>query len=154
MSMHLTDPSCATCHNLIDPIGYGLEKFDAIGGRREKMKLTFGGGFRNRGPAPKSIELDLDTSGAIAGIPDSKFVSPRELGTLLARTPQCQECVVKQYFRYIAGRLETPADRPMISKVTADFRRSQFHFQELIGSLVLAREFPPQGGPVHVAGNH
>jgi hypothetical protein len=42
----------------------------------------------------------------------------------------------------------------MISKVTADFRRSQFHFQELIGSLVLAREFPPQGGPVHVAGNH
>lgn len=154
MSMHLTDPSCATCHNLIDPIGYGLEKFDAIGGRRDKMKLTFGGGFRGRGPAPKSVELDLDTSGAVAGIPDSKFVSPRELGALLARTSQCQECVVKQYFRYTAGRLETPADRPLINQVTADFRRSQFHFQELIGSLVLAREFPPQGGSVHVAGNH
>jgi hypothetical protein len=153
MSAHLTDPSCATCHNLIDPIGYGLEKFDAIGGRRDKMKLTFGGGFRNRGAPAKTIELDLDTKGTVAGIQDSAFTSPRELGIVLARTPQCQECVVKQYFRYIAGRMETPADRPVLTKVVADFRKSEFHFQELMSSVVLAREFPPQGA-VHVASNH
>ena len=32
---------CAGCHNLIHPIGFGLEKFDAIGMRREKQKLLF-----------------------------------------------------------------------------------------------------------------
>jgi hypothetical protein len=155
MSMHLTDPSCATCHNLIDPIGYGFEKFDAIGGRRDKMKLTFGGGFRNRaGPPAKTIELDLDTTGLVAGIQNSKFASPRELGKVMAASPECQECVVKQYFRYLAGRMETPADRPVIAKVSADFRNSQFRFKELMVSLVRAREFPQRGEIVHAASNH
>src|SRR6185503_2048882 len=37
MSEHATNPSCATCHNLIDPIGFGLERFDAIGSKRDKF---------------------------------------------------------------------------------------------------------------------
>ncbi|HMB29584.1 MAG TPA: DUF1592 domain-containing protein, partial [Blastocatellia bacterium] len=41
MREHVTNPSCSTCHNLIDPIGFGLEKFDAIGARRNKFKLLF-----------------------------------------------------------------------------------------------------------------
>jgi hypothetical protein len=40
----------------------------------------------------------------------------RQLGAVLAKSPQCQECVVKQYFRYTAGRMETPADQPADSK--------------------------------------
>ena len=55
---------------------------------------------------------------------------------MLAKSPQCQECVVKQYFRYTAGRMETPADRPLIRKVAEDFRKSHFEFKELIISLV------------------
>ena len=51
---------------------------------------------------------------------------------MLAKSPQCQECMVKQYFRYIAGRLETPADRPLIRKLLDDFQNSQFRFKELI----------------------
>ena len=46
MSEHATNPSCATCHKLIDPIGFGLERFDAVGARREKFKLQF---FSGRG---------------------------------------------------------------------------------------------------------
>jgi len=61
MRVHLSDASCATCHHLIDPIGHGFEKFDAVGARREKMTLSFGGGMRNRGAPAKTIELDLDT---------------------------------------------------------------------------------------------
>jgi hypothetical protein len=153
LAAHLTNPSCATCHNLIDPIGYGFEKFDAIGTRREKARLIFGGGFRSKTPA-KTLELDLDTSGWVAGLAGSKFASPRELGAVLARTPQCQECIVKQYFRYTAGRLESPGDRPVLRKVFEDFRGSQFQFRELIISLVRWREFPPEGGDIHVADNH
>ncbi|MDQ6699286.1 MAG: DUF1592 domain-containing protein, partial [Acidobacteriota bacterium] len=41
MSEHASNPSCAACHKLVDPIGFGLEKFDAVGARREKLSLTF-----------------------------------------------------------------------------------------------------------------
>jgi len=139
---HTTNPSCATCHNLIDPIGFAFERFDAIGARRDKFKLQF---FvtdedDNRRTA-KTVELPLDTGGHVAGIPDSKFSFPRELGAVLARSPQCQECLVKQYFRYTVGRMETPADRSLIRQVFDDFKKSQFRFKELMISLVRSREF-------------
>ena len=114
MAEHATNKACAGCHNLIDPIGFGFEKFDAIGQRRDKLKLTFGESFgESKGPRPKlsTVELDLDTKGQVAGIPNSSFASPRELGAVLAASPQCQECIVKQYFRYVAGRTRN-ARRP------------------------------------------
>jgi hypothetical protein len=142
MREHVTNPSCATCHNLIDPIGFGFEKFDAIGARRNQFKLMFFGNDEEGGRrTPKTLELDVDTTGYVAGIPDSKFTSPRELGAVLARSPQCQECMVKQYFRYTAGRIETPADRTLIRQVFDDFKKSQFRFKELMISLVRSREF-------------
>ena len=73
---------------------------------------------------------------------------------MLAKSAQCQECVAKQYFRYTTGRVETPADRPVIRKMVEDFRGSQFKFKELIISLVRLREFPNTGGTVHVASNN
>jgi hypothetical protein len=158
MSEHATNPSCATCHKLIDPIGFGLEKFDAVGARREKFTLQFikgrGEGGGGRRTPPKTIDLDIDGKGFVTGIADSQFSSPAELGAVLAKSQQCQECVVKQYFRYIAGRTETPADRPVIRKLLDDFRSSQFRFKEFIVSLMLVREFPNPGGTVHVASDH
>ena len=62
--------------------------------------------------------------------------------------------MVKQYFRYTAGRLETAADRPAIRRILEDFQKSQFHFKELIVSLVRLREFPNSERTVHVAGDH
>jgi hypothetical protein len=150
MASHTTERMCAGCHTLIDPIGFGFEKFDAIGQRRDKLKITFGQTFGEgkRGQPQKvsTVELDLDTKGQVAGIPNSAFASPKELGAVLAASPQCQECVVKQYFRYISGRTETPADRPLIRSVFEDFRKSDFKFKEMIISMVRAREFPAQGG--------
>jgi hypothetical protein len=157
MSEHATNPSCATCHNLIDPIGFGFEKFDAIGARREKLRLLFGGGRRGGGGGrteTKTVELDIDSTGYVAGLASSTFTSPLALGQVMAESPQCQECIVKQYFRYISARVETPADRPVIAKVLADFRKSQFRFKELIVSLIRSREFPNAGEAVHVASHH
>ena len=146
MREHVTNPSCSTCHNLIDPIGFGFEKFDAMGARREKFKLLFFGEDEEgeRRAKPKTLELEINTAGFVAGIPDSNFSSPRELGAVLARSPQCQECLVKQYFRYTSGRMETQADRPLIRQVSEDFRKSQFRFKELIISLVRSRELSDQ----------
>jgi hypothetical protein len=155
MSEHVNNPSCATCHQLIDPIGFGLEKFDAVGKRRDKFTLQF---FRGRGEErqrlSKSVDLDIDASGFVAGIPDSTFRSPAELGSVLAKSSLCQECMVKQYFRYTMGRRETAGDRPAIRKLSDEFQRSDFHFKELIVSLARLREFPNSEGAAHVASNH
>lgn len=151
MAAHATDKACAGCHTLIDPIGNGFEKFDAIGQRRDRLKLTFGASSgESKTPRPKvaTVELDLDTKGHVAGIPDSGFTSPKELGAVLAASPQCQECIVKQYFRYVTGRTETPADRPALRRVFEDFRNSRFRFKELIVSLMR------EGGQGNVASNH
>ena len=152
LSEHVTNPGCASCHSLIDPIGFGLEKFDAVGTRRDKF--TFSGGRPRQGgeKGSKAWELDIDAGGFVAGVPNSQFSSPAQLGAVLARSAQCQECIAKQYFRYTAGRTETAADRPVIRKMTEDFRRSQFRFKELILSLMLSRENP--GGTVHAVRHH
>jgi hypothetical protein len=155
MAEHATNPSCATCHNLIDPIGFGLERFDAIGAKREKFTLLFPGPrVEGRRAPPKSLQLEIDPSGYVAGIADSQFSSPAQLGAVLAKSPQCHECLVKQYFRYTSGRMETPADRPLIRKVLDEFRDSHFSFKQLIVSLVRLREFPDAGGDAHVASHH
>jgi len=138
LAVHLSSPACASCHTLIDPIGFGFEKFDAIGGRRELAKLMFAQRKSNEGP--KTVELPLDTTGYVAGLQGSaNFSSPRELGEILAKSSVCQECIVKQLFRFTAGRLETPADRPVIQALSARFRESQFRFKELMLSLVVSR---------------
>ncbi|PYV90075.1 MAG: hypothetical protein DMG05_11600, partial [Acidobacteria bacterium] len=158
LAAHTNNTMCAGCHNLIDPIGLGLEKFDAIGMRREKHKLLFYPVLESmvaaRTAKPKIVELDLDTSGVVTGLKDSQFTSPRQLGQLLAGTSQCQECIVKQVFRYMAGRLDTPADRPLLNRALQDFQDSGFRFKELLVALTKTRELVPARREVHVASNH
>ena len=161
MSEHTTNASCATCHKLMDAVGFGLEKFDAVGARREQMVLEFrkkkdeDEDEDGKHPIPKRIiTLPLNTNAYVAGIPNSDFSSPQQLGAVLANSPACQECIVKQYFRFQAGRSETAADRPLIQFVTDDFRNSGFRFKELILSLVLGREFPQEKPRLDVANNH
>jgi len=163
MVEHATNPMCANCHKLMDSIGFGMEKFDATGARRDEITLEFhapGGGEGKPGRVTRKIVLKIDTSGTVAGIPNSQFNSPAELGAILAKSAQCQECVVRQYFRYTAGRTDTEADRPLILKVTDAFRKSQFKFQEMIVALTVMREFPQKvesqagKGVKRVASNH
>jgi hypothetical protein len=149
MSEHATNPSCATCHRLMDGVGFGLEKFDAIGARRDQLVLEFHTKSKDDDeeeghghPPDKIVTLPLDTRAFVAGIPNSEFSSPMQLGAVLAGSTLCQECIVRQYFRYQAGRTDTPADRPLLNAVTENFRSSGFHFKELILSLVVLREFP------------
>jgi hypothetical protein len=161
MSEHTTNASCATCHKLMDAVGFGLEKFDAVGARREQMVLEFrkksyeDDDEDGKHPVEKRIiTLPLNTNAYVAGIPNSEFSSPQQLGAVLAKSSQCQECVVKQYFRFQAGRSDTAADRPLIRSVTDEFRDSGFRFKEVILSLVLFREFPQEKQRLDVANNH
>jgi hypothetical protein len=143
LAVHLNNESCASCHALIDPIGFGFEKFDAVGQRREKQSITFRPARGEEEGERTTVQLELDTSGHVAGLRDSEFSSISGLGKILSDSAQCQECVVKQLFRYAAGRHETAADRVAIRKAFEDFRRSGFLFQELLVSLSRWVIFPP-----------
>ncbi len=147
LDMHLNSEACANCHRLIDPIGLGFEQYDAIGVFQDKMQLQFGSrrGGDNQGRQPTTISLDLDTTGYIQGIENSEFRTPKELGRLLAASPACQKCIVKQLFRYATGRQETPADQPALDALLVKFRDSGFHFRELVVALVTSDLFLQRG---------
>lgn len=132
LKVHRANPSCSGCHSMMDTIGFGLEKFDAIGQRRDKQEIIFYSDHMKKGEKPVRVSLDLDARGTVLGIPNSDFASPRELGKILSGSPQCQECVVRQLFRYAFGRKETGDDRPTIQKGVEVFRGSQFRFKELM----------------------
>ncbi|MEQ1824855.1 MAG: DUF1592 domain-containing protein [Pirellula sp.] len=136
LDLHLNSEACAGCHRLIDPIGLGLEQYDAIGRYQAKMQLRFGG--RDN---PNTKELELDTTAQIQGIMDSMFSSPRELGKLLASNETCQRCIVKQFFRYAFGREETMADQAILEEVFIRFRDSGFRFRELVLAIVTSKLF-------------
>ena len=146
--MHTTNESCNSCHKLIDPIGFGFEKFDTTGRRREKQAVTLSPTRQQRsnGAKPETHELDIDTQGRIAGIPNSEFSSAKEVSRILAESPTCHKCVAKQLFRYAFGRHETSADAPTIERAYAVFRDSRFRFQELIIALVTSDAFLSVGG--------
>ncbi len=139
-STHVRTPPAAWCHRLMDPIGFGLESFDAIGRQRQHETILIESPTGNR-KDEKKIDLDLDTRGEIAGIPASVFTDSRQLGGILAQSPVCQECMVRQIFRYAYGRLETSSDEETIHRLFARFRDSGFHFKDLLIALVQSSEF-------------
>ena len=94
----------------------------------------------------KKIDLDLDTNGEVAGIPDSSFSDAKQLGAILAQSRVCQECIVRQIFRYAFGRMETSADEATIHQLFAAFRDSGFHFKDFWLASVKAPQFTARFG--------
>ena len=140
LAAHVENAACASCHKLMDPIGFGLENFDGIGRWRDKELILIVAAENNRTP-PKRFELPLETGGEIAGIPKSQFSDARQLGVILSESPVCQECIVRQLFRYAYGRPEAAADQETIRELFVAFRDSGFRFKELLIGLVRSPEF-------------
>jgi hypothetical protein len=141
MQAHVDNPTCASCHRLMDPIGFGLENYDAVGRWRDKEAIEFESSGSKGKAVSKTIELPIDGKGEIAGLANSAFSEPKAIGRLLAESRACQECVVKQLFRYAFGRLETAADRETVRTTFAAFRESRFTFKELLVALVRSPQF-------------
>src|SRR5207253_9405927 len=95
----------------------------------------------NRPRDAKEFELPLDTTAHIQGIPDSQFSTVKELGAILANDTTCQRCMVKQIFRYAAGRHETESDQSQLDELFAVFQKSGFRFRELLLALVTSPAF-------------
>jgi hypothetical protein len=145
LSLHLTNPNCANCHRLVDPIGFGLERYDAIGQFREtqfvEIRPTVDEQRTKRKTKPTEYHIPIDTTAYIQGIENSEFSTPREAGELLANDPVCRRCTVKQLFRYALGRHETEQDQAAIDQAFQQFEDSQFDFRELIIAIAVSQPF-------------
>jgi hypothetical protein len=142
---HLSNQVCASCHALVDPIGFGFERFDAIGRYREKENIIIypmaDQMVKRTKLKPTEYRLEIQAEGQVRGIANSTFRAPRELAAILAKEEACQKCAVKQLFRYATGRLEEPEDRRVIDGVLERFRASGFKFRELILGLATSEVF-------------
>jgi Protein of unknown function (DUF1588)/Protein of unknown function (DUF1592)/Protein of unknown function (DUF1595)/Protein of unknown function (DUF1585)/Protein of unknown function (DUF1587) len=123
---HRTDPTCAGCHQLLDPIGVGFENYDAIGRYRSDEN-----------------GLPIDATGELvsAGTSSGTFSGAVELAKKLATSPEVRTCVQKQWFRFSLGRFEGPEDACTLQSLAADFEASDFDVKTLLLSLVTSDAF-------------
>lgn len=133
-AQHSEDPSCSGCHELMDPIGFGFEHYDAIGRHR-----TTDSGF------------PVDASGEIFATDhtNAKFDGVRELSTLLAASPDVRACVAEQWFRFAIGRGQSKEDECALSEVEQAFADTGGDIRELVVTIVTSDAFrhrPALGG--------
>jgi len=121
LRVHATDPACAGCHTLMDPLGLALEHFDAVGRYRDKDK----------GHA-------LDTRGNLDG---TSFDGAVELSELLRDDPRTAECLVRQAYRYALGHVEDRGEEPQIAALVAEFESSGHDLIALFRSLSTSDAF-------------
>jgi hypothetical protein len=152
LQIHLSNAACSGCHSLVDPVGFGFERFDAVGKHREKQLVTIFPTFdetsAKRKLQPTEYKLDIKAEGDVLGLKNARFTSPRQLGEILAREPGCQKCVVKTLFRWASGRPEEPGDQALIETALERFRRSGFKFRELVVATAVSLNSTESAGPI------
>ena len=123
MEEHRKNPACATCHTRMDPLGFGLENFDAVGAWRTT-------------DAGKKI----DCSGSLPG--NINFNGPNELQKILiSKSDDFVRCLTEKVMTYALGRGMRPSDRCHIDAISAKVKKSNFKFSSLIKSVVLSDPF-------------
>lgn len=121
LTVHSTNPSCSSCHKLMDPIGLSLEHFDAVGAYRTQDNGE-----------------NIDASGELDGV---TFTSAAGLADALAKSARVPDCVSRLVFRSAWGRLETAADEGFITDMTTAFAGSTYQMQTLLTSAVTGSSF-------------
>jgi hypothetical protein len=118
MEQHRVNPSCATCHQRMDPLGFGFENFDVIGAWRDK-----------EGKFP------VDASGVL---PDGKkFNGPAELrGILKQREGEFARCLTEKLFTYALGRGTERSDRCTIDEIARNLQKNEYRFSGLVLDIV------------------
>jgi hypothetical protein len=123
MERHRTDPACASCHRRMDPLGFGLENFDAIGGWRS-----------DDGGKP------IDASGELPG--PRVFHGSTELkAALLSRRDAFARCFAEKMLTYALGRGLDRGDRRAVDQILTRLARSDYRFSALILAVVESEPF-------------
>jgi mono/diheme cytochrome c family protein len=120
---HRKNPTCAACHKRMDPLGFGLENFDAIGAWR-----TADGNF------------PIDATGVL---PDGrKFTGPEELRAILSSERDAfAEAITSKLLTYALGRGLERYDRKTVKHIAARLPRYNYRFSGLVMEIVNSLPF-------------
>jgi hypothetical protein len=128
MEQHRVDPTCASCHARMDPIGFGMENFDGIGAWRE----------RDSGAA-------VDASGQL--VSGEKFNGPAELRQILLTKKRADffRCLTEKMLTYALGRGLEYYDKPTVEKIVAALEKDP-RFSTLVLEVVKSVPFQMRRG--------
>jgi hypothetical protein len=128
LEAHRSNPLCASCHSVMDPIGFGLENFDAIGSWRDR----------------DTDGSTIDASGALPG--GATFSGAKELAVVLKADPRLTSCVVRQLATYAIGRGPTPADACALQEMTRKFDATANRLPDLFAIIATSDVFTQRRG--------
>jgi hypothetical protein len=123
LAEHRANDACAHCHNLMDPVGFALENYDAVGRWRDM-----------------EADQPIDAAGSL---PDgSQFIGVAGLEQqLLARPDLFARTLTEKLLTYALGRGVEPFDAPAIRRVLREARRDDYRFSALILGIVQSTPF-------------
>lgn len=123
---HVENPACASCHQLIDPVGLAFENFDAIGRYREEEN-----------------GIPVDASGQLVGLGGESlpFDGVEELSQTLSESAVVRACVARQWFQYVLARKDADDDACSAQITLEQFEESDFNIRELLFSIVTSDSF-------------
>jgi hypothetical protein len=122
---HSSDPACAGCHALLDPLGFAFEGFDAAG-------------------LPRATEAGkpVDTTGELTGTDvDGPFQGAPELLGRLSSSQKLGSCYVKHWYEFGYGRGITAEDECTIATLTQQFSAAGLRVQDLLLALTQIDSF-------------
>jgi mono/diheme cytochrome c family protein len=123
MELHHTNPSCASCHKIFEPIGLALENFDAVGAWRMQD-----------GDSP------IDASGVLVdGTKVDGIVSLRD--SLVRRSDQFARVVTEKLLTYAMGRGVEYQDMPLVRSIVRDSASSKYKFSSVVMGIVRSDTF-------------
>jgi hypothetical protein len=123
MERHRADPACAGCHTLMDPIGFALEHFDAIGTWRT-----------TDGPHAIDASSVMYDGTNIEGIADLR-------NFLLSYSDQFARTVTEKLLTYAVGRGVEYYDMPIVRKIVREAEKDDYRFDTLILEVVKSDPF-------------
>ncbi|APR76833.1 Hypothetical protein A7982_02180 [Minicystis rosea] len=127
LSEHTKNPACASCHKVMDQLGFALENYDAIGAWR-----TVDNGF------------PIDASGTL---PDgTTFQDETGMADVIAKDPRFPKCVATKMYTYAIGRGPSTADSPWLDALTTGFQSQGSRLRELIKLIVKSEPFRTRRG--------
>lgn len=137
IAMHRADPLCGRCHDRIDPVGFALESYDAIGGWREHYPRVV---EDEHGEPFVEDGLPVLTGGEM---PDGSEIADMDAlrAYLLAHKGDFYRCLTEKLMVYGAGRGLNPADQAVVEAIALDVEASGGGFGDLVTAIVLSESF-------------
>jgi hypothetical protein len=125
LEMHRSNPSCNGCHGVMDPLGFALENFDAIGAWRVKDREALAA---------------IDSSGQLAdGTVVDGPVDLRE--ALLADPTQFVQTLTEKLMIYALGRSVEYYDMPAVRRIVRDAKREDYRFSAILAGIAQSEPF-------------